>query len=487
MMRPSVAVIFVALALLVPTASRASEAQPFVDKILKAKNGAAAHAAALELAKKVNIDVQAAQAQLTRARQSKDAERRGVLRSIGASVPNAKGRFSIPRQRKSASKKQAEDDRDWLAELAKAKDSPAYRDVITDLALMRALAATKNTKAADHILALGFSPDGSAYRDECGRRLRAMAPYSLPALIRASQQRGKASLSLRKYAIYQQERMDRRSPFKAVGDAPSDSLKAEIMATFAQSRHRTGVYAVMRYLDAGSPNLRAAARKSWMVYANATPIKPPERRLSEPGGKLSDQKQPLWLDHQQLMHEGLRKTLERETGALPAEEDTVLAMTERLFKIFDDRRSKVLGDQFENALKQAKSGDPVSATDVFDDILAQDPQFARRDEMAEAYLGLGDKLSEEKKWRDASSAYGKAHSVAPSGESAKAALSKHHFARGKEVEKTGGDASAEFSKAREVGPEQSRRGAPAQWMLWLGVLGALLGVGLLLVGFRRRA
>jgi tetratricopeptide (TPR) repeat protein len=315
-----------------------------------------------------------------------------------------------------------------------------------------------------------------------------MAPYSLPALTRAAEVLGKDNLSQRRYAIYQLERIDRRSPMKALRDAPSNSLKAELMMVFAETAHREGVYAVLPHLNDGAPDIRAAARKAWDVYLKTTPHKPPERRLELPGGKLSDERVPLWLDHKQLMHEALRKELEKRTGTMPPEIDTVEAMTTRLLTLYDEQRKKELDQKFDAALTAARGDGIAEATAVFDAILAQNPNYDRRSEMTGAYLRLGDTLADEKKWRDAATAYGKAHSVAPAGDLANSALSKHHFARGKEVEKAGGDATAEFTRAIEVDPEQradNQRGG--RWMLVAGLVGGLAGIAFLVLGFRRRS
>ena len=48
--------------------------------------------------------------------------------------------------------------------------------VIADVAAIRALAAGGDDAAARAVLDVGFAPETMIYRDEVGRRLRAMAP-----------------------------------------------------------------------------------------------------------------------------------------------------------------------------------------------------------------------------------------------------------------------------------------------------------------------
>ena len=120
-------------------------------------------------------------AQLKRPRTSTLDQRRAVLRAIKASVPDASGKFETPSRQK-ADQVRADDSFDWLAELAGADAAlPGKADAIADVAILRALAATNDRAAAAAIVDAAFAPDTMIYRDECGRRLRAMAPQSLPA------------------------------------------------------------------------------------------------------------------------------------------------------------------------------------------------------------------------------------------------------------------------------------------------------------------
>src|SRR5690606_33732591 len=125
---------------------------------------------------------------------------------------------------------------------------------IADVAAIRALASGREPKGAGAILAFAFASDGILYRDECGRYLRKMAPWSLPALIRGAAHPRDASR--RRYATYQLERLDRQNPRKALADAPNDFLKVAVLDAFKDSLDREAVFVVLDTVDDVSPQVR---------------------------------------------------------------------------------------------------------------------------------------------------------------------------------------------------------------------------------------
>lgn len=429
---------------------------------------------------------------LGRERSSTDAERRRVLGAIDAEVPNKKGRFPSQNRRLSEKEKKAMEQRDWLAELAEqGRDLPALGEVFADVAAIRALADARSPEAAKVILDFAFTEIGLVYRDECGRRLRHMSPVSLPALIRGSENR-KHAYSLRRYAGYQLERLDRENPHKAMQDADTDELKIAILDAFADSRYREAIYAVLEYVDHTAPAVREAAREAWLQYAESQPYRVPKRKLELPGGKKTDEREKLWLNHKELQTIALRRKLEELTGEEPEKGAGLIEMSEELFAFYDEQRAQELEEQFEEALALSEEGDAKKAAKMMDAILVQAPDFHRKEEMVPVYLAYGESLEQEESWEEAAIAYGKAHAMAPEGPQASKALGKHHFARGKALEAEGGDASAEFARALEVDPDHDQLSAGAgdsKWMLYAGIGGGAGGLLLLVLGlvFRRRS
>jgi tetratricopeptide (TPR) repeat protein len=428
---------------------------------------------------------------LNRKRTSTDAERRTVLKARGFEVPDEKGKFSSP-GRQTDKQEKANDELDWMKPLVGLPAAPGLSDVLVDLAAIRALAASERSEGAAAILQFAFTTDGITYRDECGRFLRRMSPWSLPALIIGAESR-RSDRSLARYAKYQLERLDRENPRKALNDAATDDLKIEILKAFADSQYREAVFAVLDAVDETSPPVRKAAREAWMEYATGrAPRPPPKQKLMLPGGKQSEKPVPLWLDHRELADISIRRRLEQLTGKPPEKSAKLAEMSKQLFDIYDQKLGKKLDEELDAGLGEAKEGKVAEAAARFDRILVQSPSHPRRGEMADAYLRHGEALEKAGTLREAAAAFGKAHAVAPEGPLAGKALAQHHRARGHALQKEGKDGAAELARASEIAATVASDGGAdgdRSWMLYAGV-GAAVG-GLLLLGlglaWRRRS
>src|SRR5690606_6869078 len=159
------------------------------------------------------------------------------------------------------------------------------------------------------------------------------------------------SKSLARYAKYQLERLDRENPHKALGDAPTDDLKVEILKAFADSQYREAVYAVLDTVDHVAPEVRRAAREAWMEYATGKPPPPPpKQKLQLPGGKQTDEEMPLWLDHRELADIAIRRLLEKLTGEKPDRKAKLADLSAQLFSFYDQRRQKAMDEELEAGL-----------------------------------------------------------------------------------------------------------------------------------------
>jgi hypothetical protein len=471
-------------------------ARPLLDKLAAAANAVDRRQAIEALLALDPIPVGELARFLGRQRSSSEAERRELLAARGYDVPDDKGKFRAPGRQPEKEEKD-NDKLDWLAALYELPASPALSDVLLDIAAIRALAASKHTKGAAAILSFAFDDAGIAYRDECGRYIRRMAPWSLPALIRAAENPSARSAGRARYSRYQLERLDRENPRKALNDAPTDELAAEILHTFADSQYREAVFVVLDNVDHVSPKVRKAARQAWLEYATGrAPKPPPKQKLQLPGGKQTEEEVPLWLDHRELADIAIRRRLEELTGKKPATRATLKEMSAQLFAVYDRRQAARLDKDLTAGLQEAKAGRVVEAALRFDAILVQAPDYARRGQMADTYMRLGDSLEKGGKWREAATAFGKAHAVSPPGETADLALARHHRARGRGLAAEGKEgAAAEIARAKEIDQAVDRReleqsgSGSRQWMLIVGICGGLAGLGLLGMGlaWRRRA
>jgi len=490
-----------------------AKATQLLGKIAAGPDSAARKAAIAELTEVAPLAIDALGAWLARPHTSDVAERRAVLTAINASVPDKTGKFSQP-ARQTGKEQRADDELDWQAGLlALDPATPGSGEVIADDAAIRALAASKDVRAAQLIFDTAFAADTMIYRDECGRYLRKLEPASIPALTLESMSK---DYDRKRYATWQLERLDRQEPGKALDAALGDeALTIAILEVFKKTHHREAVHAVWRRIDADAPRVRAAARAAWMDYVTGPPPPPaPVAKLNLPGGKKTKKPKPLWLTYRELADNELRKAANELLGESypiddPSLEDTehekkVLVLdledlTHRLFTYFDAERAKREAAQWAEA-KLKGTTDLVAAGAMVDRMLAIDPNVGGRPErpqMAQLYLALGKQLEAKQRWADAAAAYSKAAGLDPTGPAATDALAAHHFTLGKALAADGKDGGPDFRRAIALKPdyapartaarEVARAGRPS-WMLYAAA-GAAVAAMLLFAAamIRRRA
>jgi len=435
---------------------------------------------------------------LKRPHASKVAERREVLKKIKASVPDKSGKFQSP-GREEAKQIRADDAFDWIPPLLALDPAiPGVGDVIADVVAIRALSASMHVDAARAIMDAAFADETMIYRDDCGRQLRKMVPYSVPAMIVGSQ--NKKNKSMQKYTNYQLERVDRQDPNKALAaGAGNEALQIAILQAFGSTEHREAVPAVFTMINEDAPRIRAAARETWLAYVTGPPPPPaPKKHLKLPGGKETKEEQPLWLNSRELAFIELQRRAEELFGETIVAKADLEVVTHRIFDYYDAERARRDGEVYTSGKTRADAGNLPGAIEIFDRLLAEDPGRAERTEMAPVYFQQGEALAAEDKWVDAAAMYSKAHGLDPQAANATDALAKHYFALGKAAEAEGKDGAASFRKATELSPdfddakqaaEAATPGAKAarkRWMLYAAA-GVMLGaLAVLALGLQRR-
>lgn len=494
-----------------PPAPLATAAQALLDRIAKGDVTAEA-----ELDKLAPTVVDGLGGFLQRTHAASLDDRRKALEAIQAAVPDKNGRFK-PIERKSAKEEKADDDLDWLAGLAKLDAAtPGLGEVMADDAAIRALARTDDLHAAQLMFDTAFRDETIIYRDEIGRYLRKMEPYSIPALTGESQSK---DFDRKRYATYQLERLDRQEPGKALaGGAGVEAVTVAILEAFRVTHHREAVHAVWSKVSADSPRVRAKAREAWLAYITGpAPPPAPKKKLMLPGGKLTKKEKPLWLTYRELADNELRKaanellaedypledpTLDDSDEEHPGRKKKTVKvdledLTRRLFAFYDDQRAKLEATQWEAAKALADKGDLAGATTALDRLLAANPDRANRPAMAKVYLAWAKQLESKQKWDEAAGAYSKAQGLDPAGPGAINALAAHHYTLGKALEARGKDGGPDFRRAITLRPDYAparsaerdveTAGRPV-WMLYTAggaVLAALVLFGAAMV--RRRA
>jgi len=352
------------------------------------------------------------------------ADYRNMLRQIGAHVPDQRGRFG-PDQVKNP---------DWLeALLAIDPDTlpsyrkPAHVETLLSVALMRALVATKHPDASISLLRFGYR-HVSAFKDECGRQIRALRVHAVPGLIRAQALRDPLAYKMVRYAAYQLDRIDCVRPDRALKQADPD-LRAEIIHAYGEIRDPTAVRAVLKQAAASTQRVRRAARWAMLRYVSGRPPRVIKRKLKLAGGKETTTARALYLTYRQLAQHALLDRLAQEIqqGSKPPsgsideirrqlnEENEPRHLAERLFALLDRRQKQNREQALALALSRAQAGNLTPALAEFDRQLALDPYHPRRDAMAVFYYRQGEQLQQQGKTRQALALLTKAMHLDPAG------------------------------------------------------------------------
>jgi hypothetical protein len=235
------------------------------------------------------------------------------------------------------------------------------------------------------LLEWGFSPAGTPYRDEVGRQVRRVGDPAVPTLIRLAF----STKKMRRYANWQLDRMDRQRPEAVMAQIHDDRLRAGILTAYGEVLAPQAVRVVLAECEASSPRVRKAARWAWMQYVTRKAPDPPKRKLKLGGGKATEEEKQLYLPVRELCELEIRRQWPALMGE-PANPETSLAeLSAALFAKKDAERTQRWDALFAQAQAQERSGDVASAVGAYSWILAQDPFYARRGEMASAFRAAG--------------------------------------------------------------------------------------------------
>jgi tetratricopeptide (TPR) repeat protein len=427
-------------------------------------------------------DVPALAAKLKQ-RTATDEELRALLAKFGAEVPNAQGTFVQPPR---SDKKKV--DPDWLVELGKIPESQAGRaEAISAITTVRALAAEGSEAAADAILDFAFSPQGLVFRDECGRQLRAMSPHSLPTLLRASMDKKRDKGSYSRYALYQLDRLGKNRPAYALAAAPTDEWEARMLDAVRDVKHPDAVTAVLDRVDAPPARVRKAAREAWLAYVTGpAPPPAPKAKRKLPGGKLSEKEMPLYLTYREFAENEIRRVLQQQTGAPPAENIDAAALTQILFDLYDRRRADRWDDVMIKAQALLRDKKLAEVAAIYDKILVADPTYAKRAEMVAGYLERGRALRAELKLDEAIATFHKAWSIDATGSKAKEAEAELFAARAARERTVGRSGAEDMARAQAADPAVAGSSPQRRWMLMAGIGVGAAGLLLAALGIARR-
>ncbi|MBW2730883.1 MAG: hypothetical protein JRH20_00735 [Deltaproteobacteria bacterium] len=326
-----------------------------------------------------------------------------VLRRIGAAVPDRHGRFSSPVKGKDAKK-----ETDWLEALSVLDPASlpeklvlARQEALYSVVLTRALVATGRSEAGSTILLFAYR-HGEAFRDQCGRALRAMGSAAVPSLARAPLLKHPLTYRIARYASYQLDRLNRSRPELALANA-DPSLQVEMLHAYGEARTLAAVAAVVAHMDDSNGEVRRAARWAALRYVSGRPPRAAKRQLKLAGGKKTERARSLYLTYRQLARHELAArlaTLEIKAGRAKGQVDAVaetlrrehdgIALAEKLSVATDERRAQAQRQRYEVALKLARTGRRKTAVAQLDRLLALQPEGSERGEIARIYLREGE-------------------------------------------------------------------------------------------------
>jgi hypothetical protein len=407
-------------------------------------------------------------ARLRAAHQVPVAEFRRLLDLINAEYPNDMGVFApkpIPRSpgsKHGAPPPPAPKESDWLPDLLALTPPPelaaARSEAIDIVGNVHALAQTgrwdQECPAARVLLDFAFEDLSGVFRDEVGRQVRTMGAAALPPLIRLAMGSSKIAKGERRYANYQLDRMDRQRPETAMAQVHDDRIRAEILTAYGETRPNSAVNVVLGECGASSPRVRRAARWAWMQYLLHKPPDPPRRRLNLGGGKVSHEARELYLSYRELCDLEIRRQWPALMGEPADPEKTLEELSEELFARQDAERTKRWDALFDQAEAKRKRGDLEGAVGVYEWILAQDPFYGRRAEMAPGLYALGRARLAERKYAQAAGWLRQASILSPF-EAKSVVDAELALSEGLAEVARGGDDSAPLERALALDPGSS--------------------------------
>src|SRR4051812_34620610 len=208
----------------------------------------------------------------------------------------------------------------------------ARAEAMETVALLRAIAASKRLDAVDPMFKLAFEYEG-VFRDECGRQIRSMESYAVPALIRLMHTHGAKLSKQRRYASYQLDRMDRARPQKAIAAAPDDRVKSAIIHAYGEEKALEAVDAILAQVDAPSHRVRKEARWAWLRYVTGKPPPPaPKRKRKLPGGREEEEEKPDYLTYREIALLALQRQMQAINNEPPSAKAGVKELTDQLFE-----------------------------------------------------------------------------------------------------------------------------------------------------------
>lgn len=306
-------------------------------------------AAVAELEKADEAQVSAIHTRIQAVRESLDRDKAPRI------IADARKAARELRKKEKKKDKDADENEDWLSILlaSPAPKSDAWRDVVELLAMVRMLRTIGTTPAVREIIELRAN-FGDMLRIDLMRQVVALGDKAVPALLEA--RKHDASV-VREFADKALDTLGKVTPGEAVSTSDPEAL-ADTLRAFGHVREVDAVDVLLSFANHDRKKVREAARHAIVS-------------IGEPGRfRLRDAYQDL--------------TGEKVDKSVPWD-----VLAKRIFWFYDHARAAEVIRAFDAGVAASKKGDHALAVAEFDKVLAVDPQFDKRADMAASYVALG--------------------------------------------------------------------------------------------------
>jgi tetratricopeptide (TPR) repeat protein len=307
---------------------------------------------------------------------------------------------------------------DYLGRLV-AKPEPksqAWRELSQVLALSRMLESVGSVEAVRGLIEV-YARFGEFLRITTQNALARLGDRAVPALIEA--QRHPAE-KISKWAVRQLDMLGKGIPSEAV-QTQDQAVLADVLRAYGRTRNPDAVRIVVSFVSSERAQVREASRQAVALM-----------------GEVAS-----WQ---------LRDTYENVVGKKPPRDWAWERTARELFAEFDRLRVARVGKLFEAGQAARAKGDFAAMRRNFDELLAYDPNFEERAELAAGYVAFA-QASESKSRADAIAALRRAERLDPSN---RAVQSARLALEAEALEEHGISDSTLLERALEADPGNAR-------------------------------
>lgn len=241
---------------------------------------------------------------------------------------------------------------DYLARLAEKAEpkSDAWRNLVSVLALSRMLESIGSVEAVRGLVDI-YARFGEFLRINTQNALSRLGDKAVPALIEAERHPAE---KISKWAVRQLDMLGKGIPSEAV-QTQDQAVLADVLRAYGRTRNPDAVRIVASFANSERAQVREASRQAVAL-------------MGEVGS---------WQ---------LRDTYENVVGKKPPRDWAWERIARELFAEFDRLRVAQVGKLFEAGQAARTKGDLAAMRDNFDKVLAYDPNFSERTELAQGYV-----------------------------------------------------------------------------------------------------